>query len=100
MLRVFTGLNINSDLMLIENSRFELKMFKAIFICLLIVLAGINVNGQQTLINSDPERFYKLGYELYLKEKYSAAIQEFERTLQNPAGISHAAIVKIGRAHV
>ena len=59
---------------------------------LLTVFAN-NVNAQQTLIYSDAERHYKLGIELFSKEKYSAAIEEFERTLKATEGISHTVLV-------
>ena len=38
--------------------------------------------AQQTQFYIEPERFYKLGYDLFIKEKYSAAIGEFDKALK------------------
>lgn len=40
-------------------------------------------NGQSTSISSDPEKTYRLGIELFNKEKYGAAQQQFEQVYHN-----------------
>lgn len=44
--------------------------------------------AQQTATYTDTDWRYKLGYELFLKEKYSAAADEFRKYLEQPASPS------------
>lgn len=61
-----------------------LRKGQRFFLMLLLVTGSINLKAQQTAIWHDPEFNYKLAYELFVKEKYSAAKKEFEKALQNP----------------
>lgn len=50
-------------------------------LCFLFIFSF--VAAQQTAVYQDAEYHYKLGYELYNKEKYSAAISELDKALAN-----------------
>ncbi len=59
------------------------RLRKSIFVAI-ILLGSIKIftaSAQQTEIYHDAEWNYKLGYDLYLKEKYSAAIDVFNKAL-------------------
>jgi len=71
-------------------------------------LAGcLPAGAQKTAAWSDPDRTYRMAMELFTKEKYSAAMQEFERYLQADPGPSlnrtsaefHAALCAAGLYH-
>lgn len=64
--------------------------FKAcsVIVILALVIGTLKVQGQQTLFYTDAEQYYKQGYELYLKEKYSAAIGQFEKAIHQK-NVSH-----------
>lgn len=53
------------------------KIFIGQIICLFFIPV-IHVSAQKTATYSDPDHVYKLAYELYLKEKFSAARDKFE----------------------
>ena len=46
-----------------------------------MLLATTFAYAQQPQVYVDAERYYKQGYDLFIKEKYSAAITEFEKAL-------------------
>jgi len=52
------------------------------------MLAWAKLHAQQTQYYTDAEQYYKQGYELYLKEKYSAAIGQFDKALAQK-NVSH-----------
>ena len=49
------------------------QKMKKLFFTLGLFLIGIMVFGQKNLIQTDPDRLYKNGVELFNKEKYGAA---------------------------
>lgn len=59
------------------------KIFFKYFFILFVFLADYSL-CQQTATYTDPDWRYKLGYELFLKEKYSAAAAEFQKYLTEP----------------
>lgn len=62
-----------------------MKLLSILLICCIIILSGVTQRskGQNTSISSDPEKTYRLGVELFNKEKYGAAQQQFEQVYQN-----------------
>ena len=57
-------------------------------ILIVFMLAWAKLHAQQTQYYTDAEQYYKQGYELYLKEKYSAAIGQFDKALAQK-NVSH-----------
>lgn len=60
----------------------------SIFIITFSFFLTLSVFAQQSAIYKDGEWHYKLGYELYQKEKYSAAAEEFEKALSDAVAMS------------
>lgn len=61
-----------------------LRKSRLVLLFLFFVFIVAELKAQQTAIWHDPEFNYKLGYELLIKEKFSAAKKEFEKAVQNP----------------
>ncbi len=66
-------------------------MTKRLLILFFLAANSCLLQAQQTAIYHDPDRLFKDGYELFIKEKYSAAKDVFEDYLSQP-GISSANI--------
>ena len=49
---------------------------------LILLLASQLANAQQPQVYIEPEQYYKQGYDLFAKEKYGAAILEFDKAIQ------------------
>ncbi|MEO8146744.1 MAG: tetratricopeptide repeat protein [Bacteroidia bacterium] len=49
---------------------------------LILMLASQLANAQQPQVYIEPEQYYKQGYDLFTKEKYGAAILEFDKALE------------------
>lgn len=62
-------------------------MRKTLIICLLMI--GQSVSAQMTAYFTEADRPYKDAWELYLKEKYSAAREQFDRYLLEGKGTEH-----------
>lgn len=60
------------------------KLCKYLLILFLILASNRSVIGQQQESFYDPDKGYRMGYELFIKEKYSAAREIFQEYLKNP----------------
>ncbi|MBL0342384.1 MAG: hypothetical protein IPP71_16650 [Bacteroidetes bacterium] len=59
------------------------KLYRYLLLFNILILATHPVRSQQQESHYDPEKKYRLGYELFLKEKYSAARETFKEFLGN-----------------
>lgn len=59
---------------------------------LLVTFFSTLLPAQQTASHYDPERSYRLAWELFRKEKYSAAREQFDAFLRDPGEASQEAI--------
>jgi TolA-binding protein len=61
-----------------------LRPFKTLFPAIFLLLVVYSASAQRTYIWLDPEFSYKLGLELFEKQKYVAAQKEFLKALESP----------------
>jgi len=61
-------------------------------ICFVLLFFGISGFSQQTASHYDPEKKYLLAWELFRKEKYSAARALFDEFISNPGNASNESI--------
>lgn len=64
------------------SSKVMRRFFKLLIFVLVFTWCNCIVLAQQTQFYIEPERFYKEGYDLFIKEKYSAAIGQFDVALK------------------